>query len=226
MTQLILAALFFVGLHFGIAGTSLRDRGIEKIGEKTYRAAFSILSLLGLFWLIHAYPKAGYVETWGQLLWFKHFAALLMLAAFLFAVLGITSANPTAVGGEKLLAADAPATGIMRITRHPFLWGVAIWAFTHLLVNGDLAALILFGSMLVLVLGGMVSIDAKRRRTMGEHWDHFAAVTSVIPFMAIREGRNRLVWKEIKWWQPVLALLVYAAVMHFHMKLFGVSPLF
>ena len=226
MIQLILAALFFLGLHFGIAGTPLRVQCVGKLGEKGYRIAFSTLSLLGLFWLARAYRAAEYVETWGQLAWFKPVAAILMLVAFLFAVLGLTTPNPTAVGGERLLESDAPVQGIMRITRHPFLWGVALWALTHLLANGDLGSLILFGSLLLLVLGGMASIDAKRRKTCGEHWEHFAAVTSVIPFMAIKEGRNHFQWKEFKWWQPATALLAYAVLMHFHKTLFGVSPLF
>jgi uncharacterized membrane protein len=225
MTQLTLAALFFLGLHFGVAGTSLRARCIEKMGEKVYRAAFSTLALLGLFWLAHAYRGAGYVETWGQLTWFKPVAALLMLLAFLFVVLGVTTPNPTAVGGEQLLARDAPAVGVLRITRHPFLWGVALWAFTHVVANGDVAALILFGSLLVLVLGGMFSIDAKRRKACGEHWAHYAAVTSLLPLQAIVEKRNRLVWKEFRWWQLLLAFVLYAALMHFHKALFGVSPL-
>jgi len=226
MTQLIFAALFFLGLHFGVAGTALRKHLIDRLSERTYRIAFSSLSLLGLFWLVHAYRSAEYVETWGQLTWFKPVAAILMLAAFLFAVLGLTTPNPTAVGGEKLLESDAPAIGVMRITRHPFLWGLAIWAFTHLVANGDAASLVLFGSLLVLVLGGMPSIDAKRRKAYGEHWERFAAATSVIPFMAIREGRNRLEWREIKLWQIAAALVAYAAIMHFHKAWFGVSPLY
>src|SRR5665811_1761706 len=90
MPQLILAALFFIALHVGVSGTSARGRAIEKLGENVYRAAFSLLSLLGIVWLAHAYRLAGYIETWGQLAWFKPIAALLMLLAFLLAVLGMT----------------------------------------------------------------------------------------------------------------------------------------
>lgn len=65
-----------------------------------------------------------------------------MLVAFFFVVLAFTTPNPTAVGGEALLAQKEPAKGIQRITRHPFLWGVAVWSFTHLILNGDLASVI------------------------------------------------------------------------------------
>ena len=164
MTQLILAALLFIALHVGVSGTSARGRAIEKLGENVYRAVFSLLSLLGIVWLAHAYRVAGYFETWGQLAWFKPIAAFLMLVAFLLVVFGMATSNPMAVGGEKLLMANEPARGIHRVTRHPFLWGVAVWAFVHLIVNGDVASLVLFGSLLVLVFVGMISIDAKRKK--------------------------------------------------------------
>jgi uncharacterized membrane protein len=226
MPQLILASLLFIALHVGVAGTSARDRVIEKLGENVYRATFSLLSLLGIVWLAHTYRAAVYIETWGQLTWFKPIAALLMLLVFLFVVLGMATPNPMAVGGEKLLMADASARGIQRVTRHPFLWGVAVWALVHLIANGDAASLVLFGSLLVLVLVGMVSIDAKRKKACGQHWDYYASGTSIIPFHAIRDGRNKLVIGEFKVWQLILALVLYLAVMHFHQAWFGVSPLF
>jgi uncharacterized membrane protein len=226
MTQLILAALLFIALHVGVSGTSARGRAIEKLGENVYRAVFSLLSLLGIVWLAHAYRVAGYFETWGQLAWFKPIAAFLMLVAFLLVVFGMATSNPMAVGGEKLLMADEPARGIHRVTRHPFLWGVAVWAFVHLIVNGDVASLVLFGSLLVLVFVGMISIDAKRKKACGQHWESYAAATSIIPFQAFKEGRNTPVIAEFKVWQLVLALVLYLAVMHFHQAWFGASPLF
>ena len=81
-------------------------------------------------------------------------------------------------------------------------------------------------SLFVLVLVGMVSIDAKRKKVCGQHWDNYAAKTSIIPFQAIKQGRNKLVIAEMKVWQLVLALVLYLAVMHFHQSWFGVSPLF
>lgn len=228
MLQLVLAAAFFCGIHFFISGTHLRDALIARFGERIFRAGFSLLSLIGLGWLIRAYGQAPYIETWGQLAWFKPVAVLLMLPAFFLVVAGITTPNPTVVGGESALNQAEPVQGILRVTRHPFLWGLSLWAFVHLIANGDAAALVLFGSLLLLTLLGTRSIDAKRRRNCGESWERFAAATSNLPFAAIWEGRNS--WKpalaETGWWRPVLALAIYLAMMHFHSKLFGVSPLF
>jgi uncharacterized membrane protein len=116
--------------------------------------------------------------------------------------------------------------GILRITRHPFLWGLTLWALAHMIANGDLAALVLFGSLLVLCLIGTRSIDAKRQRAFGDRWERFAALTSNIPFAAIKEGRNQLKIAEIGWQRLAGAVFLYMAAMHFHAKIFGVSPLF
>lgn len=225
MPQLILAVSFFVGIHLLIAGTRLRDELIARFGEPMFRAGFSLLSVIGIVWVVIAYRAAPYIETWGQMPGFKPIAGALMLIAFLFAVAGITTRNPTAVGGEDLLDAPEPAHGILRLTRHPFLWGVSLWALTHLIANGDAAASLLFGSLLLMCLAGTRSIDAKRRRLHGERWDRFASVTSNVPFAAILERRNRLVVGEIGWQRIAGALLVYAVMLHLHARLFGVSPL-
>lgn len=219
MIWLILAATFFLGLHFGVAGTSLRLRLVEAWGAKAYHAGFGSLSLLGMVWLLQAYRAAPYVETWGQLAWFKPVAAVLVLLAALLLVIGLLS--PGAIQAE----AGEPAHGIQRVTRHPVLWGLALWAAAHLVANGDLAALILFGSLLGLVAFGGRSAAAKRRDKLGKGWADYAAATSVVPFQAILQGRNRLEWKEIRWWQAALAVLLYAGLAHAHLRLFGVSPL-
>lgn len=228
MIQLILAAAFFTGIHFFISGTRWRAALVARFGENAFRGGFSLLSIAGLIWLIRAYGQAPYIETWGQLAWFKPVAVALMLPAIFLVVASFTTPNPTVVGAEGLLKGTDSIRGILRVTRHPFLWGVGFWALVHMIANGDAASLVLFGSLLVLSLAGTRSIDAKRRRLCGERWERFAAATSNIPFQAIREGRNT--WKpvlaEIGGWRPALAGAVFLALLHFHAKLFGVSPLF
>jgi uncharacterized membrane protein len=121
----------------------------------------------------------------------------------------------------KLSQGPEIAKGIVRITRHPFLWGVALWAIVHLIVNGDLASFILFGSLLALALGGTVSIDAKRRRVFPDQWAQFASATSIVPFAAIITGRNRLgpALPEIGLWRPLAAIVVYAVSFYLHGRL-------
>ena len=137
------------------------------------------------------------MELWGQLLALKPIAAPLVLLASLFVVIGLTTPSPTIAGMESQLSRDAPARGIVRITRHPFLWGVAVWALAHLTINGDLASVILFGSLLVLAVGGT----------------RFVLSTSNIPFAAIVSGRNRLgaALREIGIVPPLIAVAIYTA---------------
>src|SRR5262249_21594979 len=125
----------------------------------------------GLVWMGYAYRYAPTIPLWGLLLGFRPVAYVLVLIALIFVVVGIATPSPTRVGMESKLAQGPDiARGMVRITRHPFLWGVALWALVHLIVNGDLASLILFGSLLVLALGGTAAIGANRRRSFGEHW--------------------------------------------------------
>ena len=225
MASLLAAAIFFVGIHFLISGSALRGKIVASIGEGSFRGLFSVLSLIGIVWLSRAYSHAEYIQLWGKFYAFRPYALVLMLLAFLFVVLAFTSPNPTAVGGEALLAASEPAKGVQRITRHPFLWGIVLWSFTHLTVNGDVASAIFFGSFLIVAIGGPFSIDRKRKKAVGDAWDRFAALTSNVPFMAIIQSRNSLKIREIGWWPPLLALILYGLFLYFHSTLFGVSPL-
>jgi len=111
---------------------------------------------------------------------------------------------------------------MMRITRHPLMWAIMLWAFAHVLARADLKALIFFGGLFLVSALGTVLID--RRKRADPNWAHFAAVTSNIPFLAIAQGRNRMRYREIGWLRPlagVVALVVFFTV---HSSLFGARP--
>jgi uncharacterized membrane protein len=222
MVSVLLAALFFAGIHLGVAGTTLRDRAVAALGARGYQGAFSIASAAGLVWLVLAYSRAPYVATWGMLEGWKPLAIALMLPAALLAVIGLATPNPTSLAQEQHLA--QPPHGIVRVTRHPFLTGVALWALVHLIGNGDVASLIFFAAFTVVALAGTVSIDAKRRRLLGPAWEPFAAQTSIMPFAAIAAGRTRLDLREIGAWRVLVAIVVYAVMLGGHAYVIGVSP--
>jgi uncharacterized membrane protein len=131
--------------------------------------------------------------------------------------------NPTAVGGETL--AGQQVRGIQRITRHPMLWSFALWALVHVIGNGDVASLIFFGTFAISAFLGMPSIDRKLAARSPEAAAKLRAETSILPFGAILAGRNRLVLGEIGLLAPVLALIGWAVVLHFHARFFGVPAL-
>jgi uncharacterized membrane protein len=227
MLNLIAASAYFLLIHFAVSGTRLRDVLVTRVGEGLYRGAFSLASVIGLVWMIYAYKRAPTAALWGQPQSLRPLAYVLVFVAFLFVVIGLATPSPTQVGMESKLTAEAPAVrGVVRITRHPFLWGVAVWAAVHLAVNGDLASLILFGSLLVLALGGTVAIDAKRRRRFADGWARFAQATSSVPFGAILGRRNSLAsaLSEIGIVRPLVAVLAYALIFYLHGRIFG-APL-
>lgn len=226
MLSLTAASAFFLLIHFGVSGTRLRDRLVSLMREGPYRGAFALTSLVGLVWMSRAYARAPAIELWAPPSGIRPLAFVLVFVAILFVVIGLATPSPTRVGMESKLAQETElARGMVRITRHPFLWGVALWALVHVVANGDVASLIFFGSLLVLALGGTVSIDAKRRRSFGDGWQRFAGATSNVPFGAIASGRNRLgpALREIGLLRPVIAIAAYAAFLVFHGRLFGAA---
>jgi uncharacterized membrane protein len=227
MASLILAGLFFLGIHVVISASPLRGVIVGAVGERPYLVGFSLLSSAALAWLIVAYGDAHATAEiwWTAPAWLRWPALLAMLLSVWLVVVGLTTPSPTVTGGESRLARADAARGILRISRHPFLWGVALWALVHLLLNGDAASLVLFGGLLLLALIGPGLIDGKRRRVFGASWERFAAVTSSLPFAAIAAGRNALRLDEIGAWRWLLALAVFIGLLAGHRWAFGVSPL-
>lgn len=229
MTGLLLAMGFFVALHLLVAGTSLRKALVSALGERTYLSLFSVASAGGLVWIVIAY-RSAFASSDNQLLYYlgpgaAHAAAPLMLIAVLFVVLGLTSPNPTSVGQGQRLEAGFSAMGIQRITRHPFLWGVSLWAVVHLLGNGDAASVVLFAGFLLLALAGTRSIDAKLLARHGDAYRKYLAQTSNAPFLAILARRNRLNLGELGWGRLLIGVTVYVGFLVLHPYAFGVSPL-
>lgn len=214
------AALTWFLLHALVAGTGLRRLLVARVGEKAYRGGFSLASLCSLWWLVHEYGRAPYVAVGRAPLLLGYVPIVLVPVALVLFAGAFLVPNPTAVGGERLLLSDEPARGLLRVTRHPFLWAAALWGFAHLLVNWDAGSLLFFGSIAVTALRGTVDIDRKRRRTNPQEFSAFEARTSNLPFQAIAAGRNRLVLREV--WLPVLLGLALAlGAVALHPRVFG-----
>jgi uncharacterized membrane protein len=227
MTMLIAAAAVFLAIHLLIAGTRVRDMITGTIGEAAYLGLFSLASLGAIVWLAMSYGAAQRGDD--PLLYdlgsrVKHLGIPVVALAFLLGVQGLFMPNPTSLRQEGAAARSDTVRGVLRITRHPFLWGVAIWSAFHLSANGDEASVIFFGSFFILSILGTFSIDAKRRRKMGEAWTAFAAKTSNIPFGAVVSGRNSLKLGESFGWRFWVAALLFVTMLFAHAHVFGVSP--
>ena len=213
LSSLILAAVVWVLLHLGVSGTALRERMVAAIGAQPFRITFSLASVAVLYWLATSYGKAGAVGVlWASPHWLIAACVVLLLPALLLLVGSVTVPNPTLVGGERALAANDAARGILRVTRHPMLWAFALWAAANLLLFGTVAGVVFFGAFLVVAVAGMPSLDAKIRERNPPQWATFAQATSNFPFAAIAQGRNRLVFAEIGVWRIALAVLAWFAI--------------
>lgn len=218
MTHLVLAAVALLATHY-IASTPLRAALVATLG-KAYLALYSLLAFATLGWMIWAFYHAPFINLWYAVA-LRPVPLFVMPIALVFMVCALATPNPTMVGREKLLKSAHPARGILRITRHPLMWGFALWGASHIAARGDAAALIFFGTFVVLALSGAWLIDRRKAATLGADWKQFAAVTSNLPFAAIAGGRNQFKLAEIGWWKILLGLALYVALIMLHHRLFG-----
>jgi uncharacterized membrane protein len=221
---LIMAAAAFFFLHM-LPSTPLRARSVALAGEGPYLAIFSVLSLLTIWWLTRQYNGAPYgTKLWITPVWWTWVKAVLILFAFILIVCGVLTPNPSSPGAEKLLNRADAGGGVFAITRHPVMWGVGIWALAHVISQATPRGLLFFGSLAATALIG-IWLQDRRKRAALPAWSAFEANTSFFPFASIFQGRAALSLKAMGWWRIAIAVVLWAAVLHFHLSLFGVHPL-
>ena len=209
MGSLVAATAAFLATHF-VSSTPLRAKLVGAMGEWPYRGLYSLVAFATLAWMAWAYAAAPHVHLWEGP---RTPPYVVMPLAFVLIACGYWR-NPTIVGAEKLLRSEDPARGIIRVTRHPIMWAVMLWAATHIWARGDLQALVFFGGFFVLAAFGTLLSD--RRKSSNPDWPRFASVTSHVPFVAILQGRNRIAWREIGWLRPLIGIAVYFGVLAIH----------
>ena len=144
MTLLIIGIVVFLGIHTLPTIPGLRDRLISRFGENGYKAFFSLLSIGGFVLLVWGFAHAPVIQVWTPPDWTRWVAIVLMLPAFIF-----------------LVAAYVPGE-IKAKLKHPFLVAIKTWALAHLLANGDLASVILFGSFLAYAVYDRITLKHRR----------------------------------------------------------------
>ncbi|MEO5374391.1 MAG: NnrU family protein [Alphaproteobacteria bacterium] len=205
MSHLFAAVIVFLATHIIPAAPAVRRGLVAALGVRGYVAAYSGLSLLVLAWVWVAYRAAPYIEVWPPEPWTRWVPLWLMPIACLLVAIGMATPNPFSVGpGGR--GHDPRRAGVLRLTRHPVLWGIVLWAAVHMLANGDVASLILFGLMLGLAGAGMLLLDIR----------HPAAAID-------RSWRKALA--EIGLWRIGLGIVLYGGLLALHGPVFGVSPL-
>ena len=220
---LSLAAIAWLVLHIGLAGTALRGWLVARLGEKGFLGSYSLISIVSIAALSAAYASTPAAPMWAVPVWLGWILVAVMLPAFILFVASVASPNPTAVGAET--RPDSESRGIFRITRHPMLWAFTIWGVVHIITNGTWTAFVFFGAFVVTALAGMPSIDSKLAARSPERWARLARATSIVPGAAILAGRNRLDLREIGWVVPLIGVVVWALVLGVHPYVIGYPAL-
>lgn len=152
MYLLILGLALFLGIHVFTTLRATRAAVMGRLGEGGYKGLYSLIAAAGLVLIVigfRQYRSAGYIEVWDPPYRFFHPIALFLLW---FAFVALT-------------AAYAPSSRIKALLRHPMLVAVKAWAVSHLLVNGDLGSMVLFGSLLAWAVYDRIAV--KRRGDAG-----------------------------------------------------------
>jgi uncharacterized membrane protein len=147
MTVLVIGLLVFLGSHsVRIFADGWRTRQLANVGESKWKVLFSIVSAVGFVLIIWGYglARTDPVYLWAPPTWTRHIAALLTIPSFIL-----------------LAAAYVPGTRIKAAVGHPMVAGVKIWAFAHLIANGTLADVVLFGAFIAWAVADYAS--ARRR---------------------------------------------------------------
>lgn len=191
MNALIAGLAIFLGLHFiHILAPDWRAAQLARLGEKAWKGIFSVASLVGFGLLVWGYGQARLdpVVLWQTPRELNYLATLLMLPAFIL-----------------LVAAYVPGNYFKAKIGHPMVASVKLWAFAHLIVNGNLADVLLFGSFLVWAVMSFVS-NRKRDRLSGKTYPVGPVSRTVITV--------------------VIGTVVFAVFAgYLHLKLIGVSPI-
>ena len=207
---------FFLS-HAIPARAPVRAKLVTVLGHKGYLLAYSLLSLVVLAWLILAAANAPYVEVlppWPVLRWVP--LVVMPLVCWL-AVAGLTISNPFSFGGLGTEGFDPDRPGLLRTTRHPLLAALMLWAGAHLLANGSLSYVILFGLFAGFAALGMTLIDRRTARSLEADWPRLARNTARFSL------RAPLPWPPMRVWLASLA--VFTVLIALHGAVIGVSPL-
>ena len=218
-----LALAVFVASHFLPRLGGLRERLIDRLGRRSYFTAYGFLSLALLIWVIAAAGRAPYVELWPQYPLMRWLPNLAMPLAAMLVTCGAGLRTPFTLGGARR-PFDPAAPGFAAISRHPLFLALALWAGSHLVANGDLAHVILFGSFTVMALAAIPAFDARARRSLGPEAPAFFAATSLFSLAPFTRPGWRRANARALILRALFGLGTWVAALRLHEVMIGVSP--
>jgi uncharacterized membrane protein len=210
--EFIAAFVVFFASHVIPIRPGVKGPIVARIGARGFTTLYAILSTVILIWLIVAAGRAPQVMLWEWALWQIHIPLSAMLPATLLITMSLGRPNPLSFGGLHNERFDPDHPGIVGWVRHPLLAALAIWAGAHMVPNGDLAHVILFGLFFGFALLGMRIIDKRKRRLMPE-WQRLTKTARRIEITP--GGLVRF----------AVGCGIYGLLLWLHTPVIGVSPL-
>jgi len=193
MSLLITAGALFVGSHLALSHP-LRDPVAARMGERGFQIVYSVVAIATFIMLVQAWrgmPPEPPLWVVDDPLWMLA-SLVVLIASILF--MGSLIGNPALPAPNAAESAEAPPRGVYAITRHPMMWGFALWALAHALVVPTPGQLVLSAIVAFLAIVGSAGQDAKKARLMGDAWKQWAARTSFVPFARLVGGGTA--WRD------------------------------
>lgn len=220
ITPLLLSAVAFVGTHF-LLSHPLREPIVNAAGERVFLIIYSLTAIVTLVWMVVAYravPASAPIWPVSNALWI--FVTLIMLlASILF--MGSLVRNPALPSAGAKVRSPETARGVFAVTRHPMMWGFALWGACHILVYPIAANIVLASAVILLALVGASLQDRKKEKLQPQMWPAWEGKTSYWPFAAIIKGKAHLG----QFGAHTLAggLLIWLAATYAHRPLAGIA---
>lgn len=218
-TEFSLALAVFFILHAVPVRPVVKSQIVGRFGARTFSIGYSIISVVALAWLIVSAGRAPYVEIWQPAPWQSVVTLAAMLLACIVFALSIGRPNPFSFGGSRTSPFDPARAGIVRLHRHPLLVALLLWSGSHVLPNGNLAHLLMFGIFAAFTLVGMRLIDRRKKREIGNtRHEQLRAEVGRASLADSFRAQNLVI-------RLIAGLALFAILLALHPAVIGVSPL-
>jgi uncharacterized membrane protein len=192
LAELAAASLAFVGTHFALSHP-LRTPLVTRIGEKGFLPVYSLVAFATLGWMILSFRAAPGADLpgSGEIGWI---VSTVMTIPALVLFLGSLRNNPALPAPGAMAAGGREPAGVFAVTRHPMMWGFALWAISHIVLWWSVRTLIVASAVLFLALVGAHMQDRKKEALLGQAWSAWEAKTSYWPRWARLAGVGPVLW--------------------------------
>jgi len=212
LVSLLAACAAFVGSHC-VMSHPLRRPMVGLLGEKGFLGVYSLVSLACFAWMVLAFraaPASG--GTGGGTIGWIAASVLTLLALVLF--LGSLKGNPALPDPTGAISIPREPAGVFRVTRHPMMWGFALWAIAHIILFWSARTHVLAGAILILALIGARLQDRKKLKLLGERWAYWESETSYWPRFEFLPAAGLRLW--------LIAIAAWLAITWAHLLLAGI----